>query len=225
MLSREALAPVGIGVETERRPSVGVALVIVGIDSSRNGENVASPKLWTIIERETNFAKEKIAGQISFPGETSKTEESLNQNIFGALAGEFSGDDQRINNLWYVPGYSHIEGKVLIGSRPADLVVLIYTGSLKDPNVPLAINEVSPYGWVTLQELLKEHPGKIRKFARQIVASESSERVIGRAVATFSHSPLSRIPLSSLVPSNFSSMIQFYRDRERKEDIRVSRIS
>lgn len=224
MLEREVLGPPGIGVETERKPSVGVALVIVGIDPSRNGENVTSPKLWTIREKKTNPATEKIVGQISFPGETGKTSENLRQNIFGALAEEFSGDDQKINNLWYVPGQSHIEGKVLISGKPADLVILTYTGSLDHQNVPLATNEVSPHGWMTIEELLSEHPDKIRKFAREIAIMDQSENFIGRVISEFSYHPLRRIPLSVLKPDNFLSMIQFHQERELKTDILVPSI-
>lgn len=219
MLGREVLSPIGVGVETERKSSVGVALVIVGIDPSRNGENVTSPKLWTILEKKTNLATEKKAGQISFPGETGKTTENLRQNIFGALVEEFSGDDQKIGNLWYVPEHSHVEGKVLISGRPADLVILIFTGDLNNQNLPLAKDEVRPYQWMTIGELLSEHPDRIRKFAREIAVMDQSEKFIGRAVSEFNHHPLNRVPLSALVPDNFLSMRQFHQERKGKKDI------
>lgn len=222
MLEREILSPVSIGIETERKSSIGVALIVIGIDPSRNGENVTSPKLWTIREKKTNLATEKIAGQISFPGETGKRGENLRQNIFGALAEEFSGDDQKIGNLWYIPGQSHIEGKVLISGKPADLVILTYTGSLDHQNVPLATNEVSPHDWMTIEELLSEHPDKIRKFAREIAVMDQSEKFIGRVVSEFNHHPLRRIPLSTLMPGNFLSMRQFHQEREGKKDIVIS---
>lgn len=224
MLEREVLSPVGMLVETERKPSVGVALVIVGIDPSRNGENVTSPKLWTILEKKTNPLTEKKAGQISFPGETGKTGENLRQNIFGALAEEFSGDDQKMGNLWYVPGHSHVEGKVLISGRPADLVILTFTGALNNQNFPLAKDEVSPYQWMTIEELLSEHPDKIREFAREIAVMDQSERLIGKLVSEFSHHPLNRVPILALAPDNFVSMRQFHQEREGKNNIVVSSI-
>lgn len=226
MMSREREIAVinGIDVETERKPSIGVALVIVGIDPSRNGENITAPKLWTIIEKKTKPETEKIAGQISFPGETWKPPEDLNQNIFGAIAGEFSGDDQKINNLWYVEGKSYAEGVVLISGRPADLVVLAYTGLLDHPNIPLATNEVSPNRWMTIKELLNEHPEKVRRFAREFVALEQNQGLVRRVVDDFTHIPLNRVPLSRLLPNNFSSMAQFYQEREEKKDVAISNI-
>lgn len=224
MLSREVLMPVGIRVETERKPSVGVALVIVGIDPTRNGENITSPWLWTIIEKKSNPATEKKAGQISFPGETGKTAENLRQNIFGALAEEFNGDDQKTGNLWYVPGHSHIEGKVLISGRPADLIILTYTGTLNNQNFPLAKDEVSPHQWMTIEELLSEDPDKIRKFAREIAVMDQSERFIERLVSEFSHYPLNRVPILALAPDNFVSMSKFHQERKRKNNIVISSI-
>lgn len=221
MLSREIAGINGIDIETEIKPSVGVALVIVGIDASRNGENITSPSLWTIIEKNTKPETEKFAGQISFPGETKKTNESLNDTIVGAVAGEFSGDDRKINNLWYIEGHSFIKGKVLISGRPAHLVVLAYTDPFDIPNVPLAVNEVTPHGWMTIEELLNEREEKVRKFARETASLERSERFIGRVVSQFSHFPLSRVPFAALLPDGFSSMREFYQKRERKKDISV----
>lgn len=224
MLGREVLYPAGIRVETERKPSLGVALIVVGIDPSRNGENVTSPKLWTILEKKTNPATEKKAGQISFPGETGKTGENLRQNIFGALAEEFSGDDQKTDNLWYIPGYSHVEGKVLISGRPADLIILTFTGDLDSQNLPLAKDEVSPHRWMTIEEILNEHPDRIRKFAREIALIDQSERLVGKLVSEFSHNPLSRRPILAFAPDNFVSMRQFYQERKGRENIVVSSI-
>lgn len=218
MLNREA----GIfcsGVETERRLSVGVALVVVGIDPSRNEENITTPKLWTVIENRTNLQTEKVAGQISFPGETSKIGEDLQTNILGAVAEEFSGDVKQISNLWYVRGRSHMEGKVLLGGRPADLVVLAFTGSLEDPNIPLATNEVSPNKWMTVEELLKEHPDNVRKFARETAALEKEHRLIGQVINEFMRSSLTRISLLEFVPKDVSSMTQLYQNRSRRKDI------
>lgn len=214
----------GIDVETERKPSIGVALVIVGIDPSRNGENITSPMLWTIVERKTNPATEKVAGQISFPGETSKIDEGLNQNLLGAVVEEFSGDDQKMNNLWYIRRKSHIEGKVLISRRPADLVVLAFTGSLETPNSPRATNEVNPNKWMTVEQLLKEHPDKVRKFTRQTAVLEQEEGLIRQVVNVFIQSPLSRIPLSAFLPKEFSLMDQFYQERKNKIDVAISSI-
>lgn len=209
------------GIETERKPSVGVALVIVGIDPSRNGENMSSPLLWTIIEQKSNPQTEKVAGQISLPGETSKIGENLGENILGAVAEEFSGDDNKLKNLWYINARSHIEGRVLINRRPADLVVLAYTGSLEDPNIPFAANEVTPNKWMTLDELLRQHPDRIRKFARETMALEQEYGLIGQVINLFMHGALSRISLSEFMPRDFSSIKQFYQARRQRQDVAI----
>lgn len=226
MVSREREAAVinGIGLETERKPSVGVALAIVGIDPSRNGENITSPMLWTVIEKKNNPKTEKIAGQISFPGETSKRRESLNVNILGAVVEEFSRDDQIANNLWFVPGKSHIENRILISGRPADLVVLPFTGSLKAENIPFAQDEVAPNKWMTVEDILYEDPDRVRKFTRELLALEQGQRLIGQVIDSFIRFPLSRVSLSRLLPDDCFSMTQFYMQRRERHDVSISNI-
>jgi|SRR3989344_4804882 len=214
----------GIGIEAERKLSVGVALAIVGVDPSRNGGNISSPLFWTIIEQRSNPLTEKVAGQISFPGETSKVGEGLEENILGAVAEEFSGDESKLGNLWYINGSSHMEGRVFISKRPADLVVLAYTGSLDDKNIPFALNEVTPNKWMTLEELLAQNPDRVRKFAREALVLEQQHGLIGQVVNAFMHDPLRRIPLSAFVPSTVSSMEQFYQTRRSRGDVVISNI-
>lgn len=205
------------------RHSIGVALVIVGIDPSRNGENSSDPKIWTLLEKKSKAETEKTAGQISFPGETKKSGEKLNSNIIGALA-EFSRNDFVIkNNLFFVPQSYH-EGVVAIRNNPVDLVVLFYNGGLDRSFKPVDQEDVAAHRWMTVKEineLMKENPEKVRKFARDIVSMESSEKKIEKVIDEYIHSPLKRLPISILLPQTFSSMEQFHNERERMIDVRV----
>ncbi|MEK7517227.1 MAG: hypothetical protein AAB583_01660 [Patescibacteria group bacterium] len=206
-------------VESERKPSVGVALVIVGIDPSRNGENITSPMFWTVIEKKTNPVTEKVAGQISFPGETWRPPEDIGQNIFGAVVEEFSGDVKQINNLWYVRGRSFMPREVSIGGRPADLITLFFTGSIDSPNAPRATHEVNPNRWMTREDILKVYPtNKVRKFTRETLESGQQRDLIGQTVDFFMQAPLSRVSVLSLLPRNLS-IDQFCQEREKRRDV------
>src|SRR6266540_3769447 len=77
--------------ETELRQSIGVALLIVGLDPKKNGDNLTDPLLWTITELQAKAQTEKRAGEISIPAETKKRGEGRMENILGALA-EFSDE-------------------------------------------------------------------------------------------------------------------------------------
>lgn len=206
--------------EIETRRSEGVALVIVGIDPSRNGENLTSLKFWTNIEKKSKPETNRVKGQISFPGETRKIGgETLNSNMFGALA-EFSDNDFLIqNNLFFVSGFSLMEGRVVVNNKPFDLIVLICERSLDSPINPVDEEEVAPNGWMTVDEILKEEEGKVRTFTREIARAEVSERLIGKVVAAYYSLPFKRIPLSSLLPPGFSSGRQFYEERNKKPDV------
>lgn len=213
-----------VGIETERIQSIGVAFALVGIDPSRNGENALDPKIRLVLERKTKPETEKTAGQISCPGETQKIGENLASNILGAVAEVTDNDFLIRNNLFFMPS-SYIPGKVSIKGNPVDLFVAVYEGSLAVPFQPVDQNDVMSYGWMTVNEInevARRDPEKVRKFTRQIAKMETSERPIGRVVAEYFHSPLSRIPFSTIFPSGFSSIRQFHQERESgKIDIRV----
>ncbi len=213
----------GKGVEVERAASIGVALVIVGIDPSRNGENASDPKIWTVKERKTKPETEKTAGQISFPGETKKTGEDLWPNVVGALA-EFSDRDSALNSLFVMPN-SHYSNVISIRGNPVDLIVSVYSGSLDDRHFqPVDKEDVAGHRWMTIREIneiIKTDPETIRKFARDIVSMETSHNQIQRVVEEFMHEPVKRLPVSSFLPKGFSSMAKFHEDREKQVDNRV----
>lgn len=220
MLEREVLSPAGIGVETEKRSSFGVALVIVGIDPSRNGENATQPSLWTIKEKKNKSSTGKIAGQISLPGETRKTAgESIGSNVGGALA-EFTDNDFIIgNNLFLMPESSQIQGKLFVNKNPFVIVILMHEGPLNRSIEPVDKDEVSANGWMTVEEIQKVDQRKVRGFVRDIVSLEASEGLISEAISDYSHNPMKRIPVLSILPQNFSSIRRFYAEREMSQDI------
>lgn len=227
MLSREALElnlNRVVDIEDERRSnSIGVALVIVGIDPSKNGENATDPTIWTVIEKKTKPQTEKVAGQISFPGETRKIGEKLTPNIVGALS-EFSRDNFDIShNLFFMRKSSYVPEKVSIRGNFVDLMVLMCVGSQTNFE-PVDQDDVMPHKWMTINEIrevIALQPEKVRKFARDIVRLETSDQLIARAVDDYFHDPIKRVPASVLLPRTFSSIEQFHVAREMVSDIVV----
>lgn len=220
MLEREIFSPAGIGVETERKPSVGIALVIVGIDPSRNGENAAQPRVWTIKEKKDKPSTGKIAGQISLPGETRKTAgESIGSNVGGALA-EFTDNDFIIrNNLFLMPGSSQIQGKLFVNRNPFVIVILMHEGSFDRSIEPVDRDEVSANGWMTIEEIRKVDQRMVRGFVWDIVSLDKSEGLISKAISDYSHNPTKRVPVSRILPQDFSSIERFYKQREMLQDV------
>lgn len=220
MLEREVLGPAGIGVETERKPSVGIALVIVGIDPSRNGENATQPKLWTIKEKKDKPSTGKLAGQISFPGETRKiVGEPIGSNVGGALAEFTDNSFIIINNLFLIPESSQIQGKLFVNKNPFDIFILIHEGTLDHPIEPLDKDEVSANGWMTMEEIQEIGQPMVRGFVWDIVSLEKSEGLISKVVSDYSHHPMKRVPVSRILPSDFSSIEGFYKQREMFQDV------
>lgn len=224
MLEREALSPVGIGVETKREPSIGIALVIVGIDPSRNGENVTQPNLWTVIERKSKPETDKIAGQISFPGETRKINgERIEDNIIGALA-EFTDNNRTIqHNLYLMPESSIIEGRIFIKSNPFDIVVLIHEGSFDNTIEPVDKDEVLPNGGMTIEEIRRKDPARdpriVRDFVHQVAELEESERLISNVIIEYLRFPTKSIPLRTFLPKAPFSIRDFFQEREQLRDV------
>ena len=130
MLERAiALGVNGKDIETSK-PSLGVALVIIGIDPSRNGENATQPQFWTIIEKKSKPATGRIAGQISFPGESRKLGKNMLDTIAGGLEGEFSNDWSLIeSHVFYTPSW-FTANKIQVENKPFDLAIFIFTGYL-----------------------------------------------------------------------------------------------
>ena len=219
MLGREVLGPIGIGVETERKPSVGVALVIVGIDPSRNGENATQPRLWTIREKQDKPLTNKIAGQISLPGETRKIDEPIGSNVGGALAEFTDNSFIIINNLFLIPESFQIQGKLFINKNPFDIAILMYEGHLDHHIEPVDRDEVSANGWMTMEKIQEIGQPRVREFVWDIVSLEKSEGFISKAVFNYSRYPIKRVPVSRILPQDFFSIDKFYKQREMLQDI------
>lgn len=204
----------------ESNLSFGVALIIVGIDPSRNGENATEPKLWTIREKKDKPLTRKIAGQISFPGETRKISgEPIGRNIGGALAEFTDNSFIIINNLFFVPESSQIQGKLFVNNNPFDIIVLMYEGPLDHPIEPVDKDEVSANGWMTMEEIQKVDQHGVRGFVWDIVRLERLEGLISNAVSEYSHDPMKRISVSRILPQDFFSIEKFYKQREMLSDV------
>lgn len=220
MLEREIFSPAGIGVETERKPSVGVALVIVGIDPSRNGENITQPRLWTNIEKKSKPATGRIAGQISFPGESSKHGRSIEDTLAGGIVGEFSRSKHLTeNNLFITPSW-FAANKVQVEGNPFDLAILVFRGQLNQEINPLDADEVAPHGWMTIEEIQKKDPQKdpriVRRFVHQVIDLQMSEELITRVILEYERGLF--VPVSTILP-DIKSPEQFFEDREKLQDI------
>src|ERR1035437_6844688 len=134
--------------EVERVRSAGIALLTVGLDPRRNGENQRNPLIWTIKELQDKPVTQKRAGELSIPAETRKTGEDRFSNLLGAMA-EFCNDAA----LPYVREHLFLvkdlfkERCLTINGNLVDLTVLIYNGELGYPLTPLHVSEVGSNGW------------------------------------------------------------------------------
>ncbi|OGH24339.1 MAG: hypothetical protein A3B47_01065 [Candidatus Levybacteria bacterium RIFCSPLOWO2_01_FULL_39_24] len=202
-------------IESEKRPSAGIAMVIIGIDPNKNGENINSPVLWTNIEKKPKLETDRLAGQISFPSDTRKIGEDKLSNMLGTLP-EFSGNDGLIRSLSFTSS-SYINEAIKIKENHYDLMIVFLNGFLATPIIPLDGNEVSANGWMRLEELRKlqkENPSMLRSFVEQIIGGE----LIGKAVDDYFRFPKERIPFSTILPRNFS-IANFYKVREKLPDV------
>lgn len=204
----------------EKRSSFGVTLVIVGIDPSRNGENETQPKIWTIREKNSKISTERLKGQISFPAETKKDGEGLIHNMLGALSEFVDAEGKMMDNLFLIQGLSFMEEKINVRGNPADIAVLIYEGDLDMPIKPVDDGEITPNGWMTIEELRRKPSENIRSFSRDILSMEKQEGFIGRIVAEYFRNPTKRIPLRSMLPKDFS-IKEFHDHREKFPDFLV----
>jgi len=204
----------------ENTSSFGIALIIVGIDPSRNGENITQPKLWTNIEKKSKPATGRIAGQISFPGESKKSGKNMKDTLAGGIVGEFSGSKNLIeNNLFITPSW-FAENKVQVEGNPFDLAILVFKGQLNQEIDPLDINEVAPHGWMTIEEIQKKDPQKdpriVRGFVHQVIKLDDSEGCIKRVILESEGGLL--VPVSTILPRDLSPE-QFFKDREKVRDV------
>ncbi len=208
------------GLEIERTSNVGLAMVFVAFDPSRNGENITQPKLWTNIEKKSKPATGRIAGQISFPGESRKIGKNMKDTLAGGIVGEFSGSKHLIeNNLFITPSW-FIANEIQIEGNPFDLAILIFRGPINQEISPLDTNEVEPHGWMTIEEIQKKDPQKdpriVRGFVHQVIKLDDSEGCIKRAILESEGGLL--VPVSTILPRDLSPE-EFFKDREKVRDI------
>lgn len=202
----------------ERMQSIGLAVLIVGLDPKMNGDNASDPKIWTIIEKVDKEQTNKLAGQISVPAETKKVDEGPEDNLWGALV-EFVNDeafDYVKRHLIRMEDISTREKGVFVRGKVIDVVVLIYDGALDFPFKPVCDNEVSPNGWVTRSELLKSED--LREPIRQALELDIREGLVRKNIqAYYDADPEGRV---SVFPEGFVSMEDYYEHREgRSKDV------
>lgn len=211
--------PLGFAETKEKLASVAVAVLIVGLGSSKNGDNESDPLIWTISELKSKFETDKVAGEISIPAETRKNGESAEDNVFGALT-EFCDDTAfpwyikkhviRMDGNWY-------RGKgVIVRERLVDVAVLIYDGAIDFPLKPTCSDEVSPNGWVKKSELAM-YPN-LREMSKQVLDLDSSENLIREALESYHKNPERR---RQIFPDNFDSMRKFSNERDYGTDEEV----
>jgi hypothetical protein len=206
--------------EFERKSSMGMALAIIGIDPSKNGENIKDPSLWTNRELKNKIATERMEHQISHPSDTKKHGETTFENMMGALA-EFSGDNSLIKSLVFMPS-SYASKAIQIKDNFYDLTVVILDRSLNVPIFPLDKDEVAANGWMKLSELQrlqKEDPSSLRSYMMQVIGKDlGKEDMLRGVISSYFSNPERRIPLSTILPSDFS-IKDFFRQREQLPDV------
>ena len=216
----ERAAGIGSGLEIERTSNAGLAIPIVAFDPSRNGENVAQLRLWTNVEKKSKPATGRIAGQISFPGESRKIGKSMRDTLAGGIVGEFSGSKHLIeNNLFTTPSWFS-PSRIHVGDNLFDLAFLVYRGSLNQEIKPLDVNEVEPHGWMTVEEIQEKDPERdpriMRDFVHQVLDLQRLEKIITQVILDCERGLL--VPISTIIPK-IESPEQFFKTREEVRDI------
>ncbi len=200
--------------EGEVRQSIGVALLIVGLDSHRNGDNATDPLMWTIVELQVKLETDKKPGEVSIPAETIKVGESRDANVLGALA-EFCDDSAIPNleaNLFSTDGF-YRENGIIIKGNPVDLAVLIYDGPLDIHFAPESLTEVSGNGWIKRSIILGMD--NVRPVLSKAVKVDQEEGLVSRALDSYYAGSAKRV-----IPPGFS-MTEFYSRREILPDVRI----
>lgn len=205
-----------VSQEIEARNSIGVALLIVGIDPHKNGDNT-NPLIWTIRELRGKSETDKIVGELSIPAETKKAGESRLENILGALA-EFGNDE----SLAYLREHlclmsdAHIDGGILIHDNPVDMSVLIYDGFLENIFIPLSRDEVGPNGWLRRDKI--QNMVGVRSVMKQAIELDRASGLSARVIEEYYLFPEKRI---SIFPKDFVSIRNFDAKRELSPDVAI----
>ena len=211
------LSPDGIltSPDVDRNRSVAITLLVVGLDSRRNGDNQNDPLLWTIKELKDKQNSHKKAGEISIPAETRKIGEDRSSNLLGALS-EFCNDDNLFyarKHLFVIDGL-FIERGVNIKGNLVDVSVLLYDGSLDYPFVPLNNGEVEANSWLRRDQI--QGAEGIRSVLSRAVELDIAAGLSSRAIELYYTQPTMMKPA---FPINFKSMGQFCVSRELFPDI------
>jgi len=204
-----------VSQETGARPSIGVALLIVGIDPRRNGDNTTDPLIWTITELQAKAETEKKAGEISIPAETKKVGEHRVANILGALA-EFCDDNaipQLAEHFFLADGFYRERG-IIINGHPVDLSVLVYNGPLDIPFTPESSTEVGANGWVNRSKIRRMDG--VRSILSQAIELDIMEGITNRAIEAYYNSS----EMAQIFSSGFS-MKDFFEKREALPDVPI----
>ena len=212
---RHEFIKVGETKEGEIPQSIGIAVLVVGVDKTRNGDNSNDPLIWTIKELEAKTETGKKPGEISIPAETRKVGETRKDNVLGALA-EFCDDtslDYIRQHLFLAQGVFG-EKVINVNGNSVDLTVLVYDGDLSLPLSPLNSSEVSPNGWMHKSEI-QDSEG-VRSVLRQAIEQDTYHSLSANVLNIYSNK---RGELSPVIDDNFTTISEFYRRRETLPDM------
>ena len=203
----------------EQPQTLGVVVLIVGLDPKRNGENGTDPLIWTITELRDKPETDRVAMQTSVPAETRKDGEDPESNVLGALA-EFCNDEAFSayvkQHLFKIPGKWYREKGITVGPHPADVAVVIYDGTLDFPFKPTESNlhEVKPNGWKKKSEL-KADQG-LRSVVKQAIELDDKEQLVKSALNAYFMNPQAR---ELVFPQEVTSIESFSSTRETGRDV------
>ena len=156
-------------LEVERKPNIGVGLLIINWQG----------QIWTNRELMPKKATARSVGDISIPTEQIKEGEGFLDNVRGGL-GEFCSDkDMRVlsGNLFVVGSPRVAEVNSDDWQVACNLVTVVCDVNL---NPSPATNEVEPHGWMNIEEAL-ELPN-LRSFSRQLLEVTKRDNLIERAL-------------------------------------------
>jgi hypothetical protein len=210
-----------INNESECSKSAGIALLIIGLDPLRNGDNTVNPLFWTIKELENRLETNKKKGDISIPAETRKTGETRSMNLIGALA-EFCDDA----TLPYVREHLFLADGVFrqkcinVNGNLVDVSVLIYDGNLSLPINPYNNTEVMPNAWLSRNEIGSLE--NIRDVFSQALEIDLKEGLSKSITDIYYTNPSS---LKRVIPEDIETIAEFYRIRESIGDIPLKQTS
>lgn len=151
--------------ELEKRPNIGVGLIII----NPHGQ------IWTNVESIGKESTARNAGEVSIPTEQVKEDEGFWENVKGGL-GEFCSDkDMPLlrRNLFVVGLPKTVEVDSDKWKVACSLVTVVCDTNI---NPTPATNEVSPHGWMTIEEALRLP--NLRSFSRQLLEVAKKDNLV-----------------------------------------------